>query len=97
VTLALTIPDIVENEPMSSLATEPDGVTFRVVIAIGETAVRLTRAAQTGEELPLVILTTDRQVVALDSVYVAGAVSRDSTSGEALVELTFVAREVRLV
>lgn len=32
----LTIPEMVESEPILSLAPSPDGVTFGVLIAIGD-------------------------------------------------------------
>lgn len=91
---ALTIPDIVESEPMLSVSALPDGVTFGVVIAIGDTAVRLTRANANGEHLPLVILTTDAGILALDSVFV----TESTFSGqESVAQFTFVAEAVRFV
>ena len=91
---ALTIPDIVESEPMLSVAPAPDGVTFGVVIDADDTAVRLMRVSQNGETLPLVVLTTDAQIIALDSVFVS-EVSFDA--GQAIAHVTFVAEAVRIV
>ncbi|HEY7626038.1 MAG TPA: hypothetical protein VH761_03180 [Ilumatobacteraceae bacterium] len=67
---ALTIPDIVESELVHSVHFEADGLSFTVVIDAGETAVRLMRANVQGEHLPLVVLTTDAQIIAFDSVFV---------------------------
>lgn len=67
---ALTIPDIVESEPVHSVQFESAGLSFTVIIDAGETAVRLMRANMQGEHLPLVVLTTDSQIIAFDSVYV---------------------------
>jgi hypothetical protein len=88
----LTIPEIVESEPMLSLSAAADGFTFSVTISANDTASRLMRASQVGELIPLVVLTTDAQMLALDDVYV----TQVSLSGDmALVE--FLARGVRVV
>jgi hypothetical protein len=90
----LTIPDLVESEPMLSLVAGSDGVTFSVVIALGDTAVRLVHSQGVGEHLPLVVLTTDTQILALDSVYVT-EISLAAEHSEAYV--TFSAQAVRFV
>ena len=89
----LTIPEIVESEPLLSLSPSPDGVTFSVLIALGDTAVRLLRANANGEHIPLVVLTTDSQILALDSVYVTEVVM--GTQSDA--QITFAARAVRFI
>ena len=91
---ALTIPDIVESEPMLSVSAFPDGVTFGVVIAIGDTAVHLSRINANGEQLPLVILTTDAAILALDSVFVTESTF---SSQESVAHITFAAQAVRFV
>jgi hypothetical protein len=75
----LTIPEIVESEPILSLTAGSDGVTFSVVIEIGDTAVRLVHSNGIGEHIPLVVLTTDAQIIALDSVYVTTSLSQRSS------------------
>ena len=90
----LTIPDIVESEPLLGLTAGSDGVTFSVAIGIGETAVRLVHANGIGEHIPLVVLTTDAQIVALDSVYVS-EITLVAQQSEAYV--TFAAQAVRFV
>jgi hypothetical protein len=89
----LTIPEIVDGEPMLSLSPSPDGVTFGVMIAFGDTAVRLMRANVNGEHIPLVVLTTDHQILALDSVYVTEVMT--ASQSDALI--TFVAQAVRFI
>ncbi len=89
----LTIPEIVESEPLLSLSPSHDGVTFSVLIALGDTAVRLMRANVDGEHIPLVVLTTDAQILALDSVYVT-AIQMDAPN---YAEVTFGAQAVRFV
>ena len=91
---ALTIPDIVESEPMLSVSAHPDGVTFGVTIAIGDTAVRLAHVCANGEHLPLVILTTDAGIIALDSVFVTESTFSDH---ESIAYITFAAQAVRFV
>ncbi len=90
----LTIPDLVESEPLLSLTPGSDGKTFSVVIAVGDTAVRLVHSHGIGEHLPLVVLTTDSQILALDSVYVT-EISFAAGHSEAYV--TFNAQDVRFV
>ena len=90
----LTIPEIVESEPILSFTAGSDGVTFSVVIEIGETAVRLVHANSIGEHIPLVVLTTDAQIIALDSVYVS-EITLVTQQSEAYV--TFSAQAVRFV
>ena len=89
----LTIPEIVESEPLLSLSPSHDGVTFGVMIAFGDTAVRLMRANTNGEHIPLVVLTTDHQILALDSVYVTEVM----TGSQSDAQITFVAQAVRFV
>lgn len=91
---ALTIPDIVESEPVHSVHLEPDGVTFTVTIDAGETAVRLMRANTMGEHLPLVVLTTDAQIIAFDSVYVT---QMQIGSQPEVAQVTFSAQATRIV
>lgn len=89
----LTIPEIVESEPLLSLSPSHDGVTFGVMIAFGDTAVRLMRANTNGEHIPLVVLTTDHQILALDSVYVTEVM----TGSQSDAHITFVAQAVRFI
>jgi hypothetical protein len=89
----LTIPEIVESEEMLSVSPDADGVTFGVVIGVGDTSVRLMRAHDSGEHLPLVVLTTDAQTLALDSVYVTGVSVVAEPPG---AYVSFLAREVRV-
>ena len=92
--LYLTIPDLVESEPLLSLTAGHDGLTFSVSMDADDTAVRLLRVSQEGRHLPLVVLTTDSQILALDSVFVTDA----SVGGEPpIAYLTFAAQEVRFV
>ena len=90
----LTIPDVVESEPLVSLSPDSDRVTFRLVVELGDTAVHLMRANEMGQHLPLVVLTTDAGILALDSVFVAQFVT---TGQPALAEVTLQAQEVRFV
>jgi hypothetical protein len=90
----LTVPEVVDSEPLLSLTADHDGVTFSVVIAMGDTAVQLMRVRDAGQNIPLVVLTTDSQILALDSVYVTD-VSVAGQSSEAYV--TFLAEAVRFV
>ena len=90
----LTIPDMVDSEPLVSLTAEPDRVTFRLALELGETAVHLIRANEIGQHIPLVVLTTDAQILALDSVFV----TQFTTSGQPpIAEVTLQAQEVRFV
>ena len=91
----LTIPEVVEAEPMLSLSPDSDGRTFGVTIGVGDTAVQLMRASADGRHLPLVVLTTDSQVLALDSVYVTGV--QFSGEPDQLAYVTFNAQDVRAV
>jgi hypothetical protein len=92
--LYLTIPDFVESEPLQSLMADHDGLTFRVVMDVGDTAVRLVHASQNGQHFPLVILTTDSQIIALDSVFVSEATVFQQPP---IAQLAFAAQEVRFV
>jgi hypothetical protein len=90
----LTIPDMVESEPLVGLSADPDRVTFRLLLELGDTAVQLIRANENGQHIPLVVLTTDAQILALDSVFV----TQFSTSGQPpIAEVTIQAQEVRFV
>jgi hypothetical protein len=91
----LTIPEIVESEEMLSMTAEADGKTFGVAIAVGPTAVRLMQAGANGEHLPLVVLTTGSQILALDSVYVADFMT--TTADPPVAQLKFLAEAVRFV
>ncbi|MDQ1423198.1 MAG: hypothetical protein QOD72_696 [Acidimicrobiaceae bacterium] len=93
--LYLTIPDIVESEELLSVSAAADGVTFSVVMRVSDTAVRLMRAASNGEHLPLVVLTTDTQILALDSVYLTDV--SPSAADDPVVQLTLAAEAVRIV
>ena len=90
----LTIPEIVDSEPLLSVSAANDGVTFNVMINVGDTTVQLMRAANEGRLIPLVVLTTDAQMLALDAVYVTN-VTIAGNSSEAYV--TFLAEAVRFV
>jgi hypothetical protein len=88
----LTIPEITESQELQSVTAAADGKSFGVVMAVGDTAIRLMRAAADGEHLPLVVLTLAAQILALDSVYVT-----DASASADLVQLTFAAEAVRFV
>jgi hypothetical protein len=91
----LTIPDMVESEPLLSLSPSSDGLSFEVVLEPSETAVRLMHASTEGQHIPLVVLTTDAAILALDDVY---ATEASMTSGQSpAVYVTFAAQAVRFV
>jgi hypothetical protein len=90
----LTIPEIVESEPLLSLTSGHDGKTFSMLMNVGDTTVQLMRANIAGQNIPLVVLTTDAQILALDSVYVTD-MSVAANSSEAYV--TMLAEAVRFV
>ena len=90
----LTIPEIVESEPLLSVSAGHDGVTFNVAMNVGDTAVQLMRARDEGRLIPLVVLATDAQMLALDAVYVTD-VTIAGDSSEAYV--TLLAEAVRFV
>ena len=90
----LTIPEIVDSEPLLSISAGHDGVTFRVMMNVGDTSIQLMRALVEGRHIPLVVLTTDSQILALDSVYVTD-VTIAGNSSEAYV--TLLAEAVRFV
>lgn len=90
-----TIPEIVDGEEMLSMTAESDGKTFGVVIAVGPTAVRLMQAGANGEHLPLVVLTTSSQILALDSVYVTDFMT--TAADPPVAQLKFAADAVRIV
>ena len=66
----LTIPEIVDSEPLHSVAPGNDGRTFGLTMDVGDTALQLMRAHEEGRVIPLVVLTTDAQILALDAVNV---------------------------
>jgi hypothetical protein len=72
-TLALTIPGVVDSQDLHSLHPEPDGVTFEITFDYTDTATAIMRALESGERLELVVLTTDSGIIALDEVYVTSA------------------------
>jgi hypothetical protein len=92
----LTIPEIVEGEELLSVTADADGKTFAVAIGVGATAVRLMQAGANGEHLPLVVLATGSQILALDSVYVSDFTTT-ADSQPPVAQLRFVAEAVRLV
>jgi hypothetical protein len=92
----LTIPEITEAEYIQSLTAGSDGVSFTTVIALGDTAMRLKRAADQGEHIPLVVIATDGPTYALDSVYVSGFVMPAAGPDLPVVEVTFLAQAVRV-
>ena len=95
VAVYLTIPDIVESVELLSMSAASDGVTFSAVMTVDDTAVRLMQAAAKGENSPLVVLTTEAQIIALDSVYITDV---EQTAGERpVVQLTFAAQAARVV
>ena len=95
VAVYLMIPDIVESVELLSVTSAAGGVTFGVAIAVGDTAVRLMRAAADGEQIPLVVLTMETQIIALDSVYVTDV--SQSAGEDPVVHLTFAAEATRVV
>ena len=72
-TLALTIPGVVDSQDLHSLHAEPDGASFGISFDYNDTATRIMDAHSRGEKYELVVLTTDSGIVALDDVYVASA------------------------
>ncbi|MEP7115220.1 MAG: hypothetical protein ABI862_18300 [Ilumatobacteraceae bacterium] len=92
--LYLTIPEVVESEEFVSLSADADRVTFRLVLELTQTATHLIRACEIGQNIPLVVLTTDAQILALDSVYVADFSTNDQ---QPYVQVTLQAQEVRFV
>jgi hypothetical protein len=92
--LYLTIPDIVESEPLLSLSPSHDGLTYSMTLAVGDTSIRLFHASEMGEYIPLAVLTTDVQIVALDSVYVTDVWISAVSS---IASLSLAAQAVRYV
>jgi hypothetical protein len=90
--LYLTIPDMVDSEELVSLSPGSDRVSFTIVMSPSETLMHLMHACTTGQHIPLVVLTTDIQIIALDSVYVTEA-SMNGGYGQ----VSLVAQEVRVV
>jgi hypothetical protein len=95
VAVYLTIPEITESQELLSVTPAADGKSFGVMMAVSDTAIRLMRAGGNGEHLPLVVLTLDSQILALDSVYVTDVVQ--SAQPDPVVSLTFAAEAVRFV
>jgi hypothetical protein len=91
----LTIPDMVEAEPLHSVSPSSDGLSFGVVIETGDTAVQLMRANAEGQHIPLVVLTTDVQMLALDDVFVSEVSTSSGPSPSTYV--VFAATAVRFV
>jgi hypothetical protein len=91
----LTIPEITESEELSSVVQGSDGLTFTTTMATGDIALRLGRAFDRGEHLPLVVIVAGGQFWTLDDVYVTG-VSHGTIEGEPVSEVTFQAAAVRL-
>lgn len=92
--LYLTIPDVVESEELHSVSPAPDGVTFTISLDHSNTVVQLMQANANGQHIPLVVLTTDAMILALDSVYVTEI--SIGTQGSPTV-VTFLAQAVRFV
>jgi hypothetical protein len=93
--LALSIPGLVESQELQSLHPEPDGVTFELTFDYNDTATRLMTALERGEQIELVVLTTDGGIVALDDVYVASAAFAGGE--QSLFRASLQARAVRWV
>jgi hypothetical protein len=92
----LTIPEITESEPLHSVQMEHDNKSFVAVLATDSVAVRLNLAAQNGEQIALVVLTTDNAIIALDNVYVV-SVAFTQREQSPVAEVTFQAEAVRFV
>jgi hypothetical protein len=90
----LTIPEITDSEDLLSLTMGADGLTVETVIAGGDTSIRLQRASNAGELIPLVVVTTDAVTLALDEVYVT-RVDTASHEGVPHAAVSFQARAVR--
>ncbi|MEP7202155.1 MAG: hypothetical protein ABI894_06070 [Ilumatobacteraceae bacterium] len=86
---------MVECESLVALSADSDGITFRVILDVGDTALHLIGANETGQHIPLVVLTTDAQILALDSV----SVTQFSMGGgqPPVAEITLQAQGVRFV
>ena len=95
VAVYLTIPDIVESIELLSVTAAADGVTFGAAMAVDATAVRLMQASANGEQIPLVVLTMETQIIALDAVYVTDV--SESAGERPVVHLSFAAEAVRFV
>jgi hypothetical protein len=94
-TLALTIPGVVDSQDLHSVHPEPDGVSFQVTFEYNDTATKIMSAYERGEPYELVVLTLDAGIMALDDVYVASA-SYAGGSAPAF-QCSFQARGVRWV
>jgi hypothetical protein len=55
---------------LHSVSPGSDGRTFGLTMDVGNTALQLMRAHEQGQQLPLVVLSTDTQILALDAVNV---------------------------
>jgi hypothetical protein len=82
VTLALTIPGVVDSQDLYSLHPEPDGVSFELAFDYNDTALKMMGALERGERYELVVLSTDAGIMALDDVYVASASFAGGSSPE---------------
>lgn len=89
----LTIPDVVDSEEIVSLQVGSDWRKLELILRVDAVATRLFHAASTGEWFPLVVLTTDSQILALDDVYVAAASM--SAEPDELVHISLDAQAVR--
>ena len=69
----LSIPDVVDSEEIIALQAGTDLRKWELTLPVDDLSTRLFRAASDGERFPLVVLTTDSQILALDEVYVAQA------------------------
>jgi hypothetical protein len=92
----LTIPEITEAEDVISYSMGTGGTTFSVAIRAEDVAVRLQKMAVDGTLLPLVVLATDGGMFAMDDVVIE-SYQFVSTADAPLAEITFNARDVRLV
>jgi hypothetical protein len=91
----LTIPEVTEAEELVSFSTGANDHSFTVTINAGTTATWLFQAAANGTLIPLVVIVADGATIALDDVYVSGAIAGGSP--DTLMTFTLDARAVRFV
>lgn len=89
----LTIPDVVDSEEILTLQAGADMRKWDLTLPVDALATRLFQAASTGERFPLVVLTTDSQILALDEVYITQAWV--SAEPDQYVHIAMEAQEVR--
>jgi hypothetical protein len=89
----LSIPDVVDSEEIVALQSGADLRKWELTLPVDALSTRLFHAATNGERFPLVVLTTDSQILALDEVYVAQAWMSGAPNEFVHVELD--AQEVR--